>query len=237
MADAATIESRHQGLARVLCVRLAGSMSHTIPMSEWALRDCPSLRVQEMGKKRPDDVTWTGHDYVLLLAVSTDGVEARQWVEAAQSAGVGKVMVSLFKTGQGDLRDFGKNWDALFVSRGVSLTTPLLLFLEDRLVGYDDADLWSMLSNRIAVMHSIGQNGVLPDDVLDHAVGLVTHFTMEGCSEGNPHPPTLREIDERYTALRSRLPNEADSLLSVGNSCRAASDLIIFRIADWSSLS
>lgn len=233
MTVATVVQTRHELAPRILTVRLAGSMSHTISMAAWAQRNCPSVLVRQTRELLPSPGSFDGCDYLFLMASSADGAEARTWLDGARSAGVVKVMVSLIKIDDGDLDPFGSGWDAFFVSRGTSLQTPLLLFLSDRLVGYDNADVWSMLGNRVAVLHSIGRNGSLSDWMSDDIVGLIAHFTMAEPSEEEPLALTLGEIDELYTALRSRLSRTSDSLLSVGTSCRAASDLIVFRIVDW----
>lgn len=235
MADIATIDLFPSGIPRVVCIRLKGSLPHTISTTQWAQRDCPSMRTHSLGEGEPEDIAFGPNDYVFLMAGDCDGKDAQMWSALAQTAGVAKVMVSLFRSGEGNVGDFGRDWDAFFILRGIALPTPLLIILKDCSVDCDGSYVWSMLKGRMTIVDPIGRQRPVPKEIFEDTVGLFAHFASQAPLAEVRTQSQLDEIDGEYAALRACLPSGAFSVLSVGVHCRAPSDLIIFRVMEWNS--
>lgn len=226
MADAAILKSRSS--ARILVIRLNGAVPGSLPLAEWAERECPCIAVEPLGDCDPDSIADASFDYVLIFASADDGCDAQKWKKRYTAQGK-RALLSLTHWPRVP-GECGLDWDAVFTTPWGRFETPLALFLSERVIGYEDADLFGLLRQGHTVVHAADLDNANDPIFLQRAPAVIVHFSLPDDLARPWGRFALKKAADLADEMRAAADSDCDWLFSIGENCRAGSPILIFRV-------
>lgn len=210
-------------------VRLTEALSQTVPLSEWAARQCQCEDVTEHGDVAPNSVDDIRSDYAVVMAMEGDGSEARQWSEVLQRRKPCRSILALTHWPENE-SEFGGGWDVTIVDRSGRFDAVLPILLSSRLLPFDDEALFGLLGTRPTIVFRPSVENVIDSEFLRSASGFVVHMTTSAGSWAEEANLTLSQAVELGREVREMAEPTTKLLFSVGAGCHAGSQVQIFAV-------
>lgn len=229
MAQVSVLTSRFTP-TRVLVVRLTNALSQTVPLSEWAERQCQCVNVVEHGNIEPSSVKIMQFNYAMVMAVQGDGHQAEQWLQALLRHEEIRTVLALVGACN-DGGEFGSGWDVTLVDRGGRFDALLPLLLGPRYVGHDDADLFTLLGLGQAIVYRPNPTIALEDLFPRAPSAVIARFVMStGPATASREVFSLVQAEQLGSRWRASLNPDCDWLLSIGEQCHAGNEVQVIAV-------